>query len=188
MSVEVTTKAYRTMLEASSKFSYAGAVPDTDPRWLDPAERRAWLTLTALTIRLPAAVDAHLQRTAGLTLYEYYVLAMLSEEPTRTLRMSELAARTDASLSRLSHVVSKLERRGLTRRRPCPDDGRVTLAVLTDEGWQMVVDTAPAHVEYVRAMVFDALGPGDVEHVERIGGLLLSTLDPERRLLDRGGP
>ena len=188
MSVEVTTKPYRVMLEASSKVAYPEAVSDTDTRWLDHAERRAWLTLTALTIRMPAAVDAHLQRAAGLTLYEYYVLAMLSEESTRTLRMSELAARTDASLSRLSHVVSKLERRGLTRRQPCPDDGRVTLAVLSDEGWKMVVDTAPAHVEFVRSMVFDALGPGDVEHVERIGGLLLNTLDPERQLLDRGRP
>lgn len=156
-----------------------------EPRWLDVAERRAWMTLIALTIRLPAAVEGQLQRDAGLTLYEYYVLAMLSEEPSRTMRMSELAARTDASLSRLSHVVSKLEHRGLASRSPCAGDGRVTMAELTEGGWHTVVATAPGHVEHVRQLVFDALEEADAEQLDRIGGLLLATLDPEHRLLDR---
>ncbi|MBB0247397.1 MarR family transcriptional regulator, partial [Streptomyces alkaliphilus] len=127
----------------------------TDPRWLTPEERAAWLELVGLFIRLPTALDAQLRRDAGLSHFEYQVLAGLSEAPDRTLRMSDLAVFADGSLSRLSHVVKRLEQRGWVRRTPDPTNGRYTLAVLTDAGMEKVVATAPGHVEEVRRLVFD---------------------------------
>ncbi|MEV6737141.1 MarR family transcriptional regulator [Streptomyces sp. NPDC051104] len=118
-----------------------------EPRWLTSDERDAWLSLIAMTIKLPAALEAQLQRDAAITLYEYLVLAGLSEAPDRTRRMSDLAVLANGSLSRLSHVVKRLERRGWVRREPCPEDGRATNAVLTEAGWTKTVATAPGHVE-----------------------------------------
>ena len=92
-------------------------------------------------------LDAQLRADSGLTHFEYFVLAMLSEAPERTLRMTALAQRTNATLPRLSHVVSRLEDRGLVERFPCPEDGRATNARLTRPGWDAVVAAAPGHVD-----------------------------------------
>src|SRR5687767_9175593 len=102
-----------------------------EPRWLDDEEQQTWLALVGMIIRLPAALDAQLQRDAGMSHFEYQVLAGLSMSPGRTRRMSELAGFTEGSLSRLSQAVGRLEKRGWVRRTPDPADGRYTLAVLT---------------------------------------------------------
>lgn len=130
-----------------------------EPRWLTDEEQQAWRPFAALLFRLPAALDAQLQRDAQITHFEYMVLISLSEAPDRTSRMSDLAAMANGSLSRLSHVVSRLERRGWVRRESCPGDGRFINAVLTDEGLEKVVATAPGHVEAVRKLIVDALTP-----------------------------
>lgn len=135
------------------------AGPDEQPRWLSAGEQTAWRPFVALLFRLPAALDQQLQRDAGVTHFEYMVLSSLSEAPGRTLRMSDLATMASGSLSRLSHVVSRLERRGWVRREPCPGDGRYINAVLTEEGWSKVVETAPGHVEAVRRLLIDVLTP-----------------------------
>ena len=96
----------------------------TEVRWLSTDERATWLRLVAVLGLLPAALEAQLHRDEGLTLFEYLCLAMLSEAPERTLRMTALAARTNATLPRLSRVISGLERSGLVVREPCPEDGR----------------------------------------------------------------
>ena len=132
-----------------------------EPRWLTDEEQQAWRPLASLLFRLPAALDAQLQRDAKITHFEYMVLISLSEAPDRTLRMSDLAAMASGSLSRLSHVVSRLERRGWVRRESCPGDGRFINAVLTDTGWDKVVATAPGHVEAVRKLIVDGLSPGE---------------------------
>src|SRR5579859_1008628 len=111
--------------------------------WLSDQQQAAWRPFVALLLRLPAVLDAQLQKDAGITQFDYLVLSGLSEAPNRTLRMSELAATASSSLSRLSHVVSRLEARGWVRREPCPGDGRGINAVLTDAGWQKVLATAP---------------------------------------------
>jgi DNA-binding MarR family transcriptional regulator len=139
-------------------------------RWLDEDELRAWLRLAGVMLKLSPALDSQLQRDCDLTHFDYLCLAMLSETDDRTLAMSELAARTNASLSRLSHVVSKLERRGWVARTPSPESRRVTLVRLLEEGWQVLVDAAPGHVETVRSLVFDGLSAEDVAALERIAG------------------
>jgi DNA-binding MarR family transcriptional regulator len=151
-----------------------------DARWLDAEEREAWLSLIAVAELLPAALDAQLRRDAGLTHFDYFVLAMLSEAPERTLRMTALAQHTNATLPRLSHVVRRLEERGLIDRFPCPEDGRATNAHLTDAGWDTVVGAAPAHVDTVRRLALDPLSPTQVKQLRRIADALLTGLDPDR--------
>ena len=151
-----------------------------EPRWLDEQEQAAWRCLVGLVTQLPAALDARLQRESGLTHFEYWVLSALSEAPERTLRMSGLAAMAHGSLSRLSHVAGRLERRGLLARRPDPADGRSTLATLTDAGWDVVRAAAPGHVATVRRLVFDALTPEQTRQLHDIGGRVLAEVEAER--------
>ena len=146
-------------------------------RWLNEDELRAWLKLAGVMLKLAPTLDTQLQRDSDLTHFDYLCLAMLSEEKDRMLRMSGLAGRVNASLSRLSHVVSKLEKRGLVQRTPCPDSRRVTMVSLTDEGWRHLVKAAPGHVETVRALVFDGLSASDVAALERIAGHIVERIE-----------
>ncbi len=148
-------------------------------QWLDDDEMVAWVRLAAVLELLPGVLDSQLRRDAGLTHFEYFVLAMLSEAPERTLRMTGLAARTNATLPRLSHVIRRLEERGLVERFPCPQDGRATNARLTDAGWDKVVATAPGHVDTVRAHVIDALTREQVHQLAQIAGAILEQVDPK---------
>jgi DNA-binding MarR family transcriptional regulator len=148
------------------------------PRWLDADELAVWMKLSVVLMRLPQELDAQLQRDAGLSWFEYLILAGLSEAPERTLRMSRLAVLANGSLSRLSHGVARLERRGWVVRRPCPEDGRYTNATLTDAGWEKIVATAPGHVETVRRLVVEALGPGQLKDLDAVVDRLLARLLP----------
>lgn len=150
-----------------------------EPRWLDDDEHLTWLALGSLLMRLPGALDAQLQRDAGLSHFEYQVLAGLSMAPRRTLRMSVLGDFVEGSLPRLSQVVGRLEKRGWVRRRPDPADGRFTLAVLTDDGWNKVVATAPGHIEEVRRLVFDPLTKAQQRQLRAIGDRITHAVDPD---------
>jgi DNA-binding MarR family transcriptional regulator len=149
----------------------------SEPRWLTPAEQRAWRSLARILFRLPAALDAQLQRESRLSHFEYMVLACLSEAPGRTLRMSDLAAMAHGSLSRLSHVVKRLEKRDWVHRSPCVEDGRYINATLTDSGYAKLVDSAPGHVAAVRTLVVDTLSAGQIEELAEIGGRIAEALD-----------
>jgi DNA-binding MarR family transcriptional regulator len=134
-----------------------------DPVWLTPEELHIWQGLHAALTLVPVILDRQLQRDAQLSFLEYYVLAGLSESASGTMRLSDLAMLANAELSRISHLVARLERRGLLHRRPDPDDGRYTNAILTENGRQQVRDAAPGHVTAVRQLIFagldeDALG------------------------------
>ena len=94
-----------------------------ETQWLDDEQLDAWVKLVAVVELLPGVLDSQLRRDAGFTHFEYFVLAMLSEAPDSTLRMTSLAQRTNATLPRLSHVVRRLEERDLVERFPCPEDG-----------------------------------------------------------------
>jgi len=153
---------------------------DEEPtRWLDADERATWLSLSRIIVKLPSALDAQLERDADLNYFEYIVMAMLSEQETRTLRMSQLAALTNASLSRLSHVAKRLESRGFLRREPDPDDGGYTRAVLSDAGLDKVVSSASGHVTAVRELVFDALTPSQQRRLRESIGAILTRVDPD---------
>ncbi|RRO20763.1 MarR family transcriptional regulator [Saccharopolyspora rhizosphaerae] len=131
---------------------------------------------------VPAALDAQLQRDAGLTMFGYWVLAMLSEAPGRQLRMSHLAQQSNASPSRVSHVVSRLEQQGFVARRKAEDDARGSIAELTEDGLAKVVATAPGHVEKVRSLIIDALSEEQVTLLDELCSALLARVDPEGAL------
>lgn len=147
--------------------------------WLSAEEMSAWRRFVAVVELLPGALDAQLQRDADLSHFEYFVMAMLSETPGRTLRMTELSIETNATLPRLSHLVARLEKRGYVRRTPCEEDRRATNATLTTSGWEKVVAAAPGHVGAVRHNVIDPLGPRDIADLDRIMGRMLSRLAPD---------
>ena len=147
----------------------ASTVGGVEQRWLDEQQQqtwRAWLTLAEL---LPRTLDAQLQRDAGISHAAYVVLAMLSEAPDRSRRMSDLARRANQSQSRLSHTVARLEERGWVRRERSAEDGRGALAVLTDAGWDVVREVAPGHVDAVREAMF---GPLTDEQARALGEAL----------------
>lgn len=162
------------------ELGYAGRV-DTphEPRWLDDDEQKTWLRTLAMIMRLMPALDAQLQRDAGLSNFEYQVLAGLSESEGRTMRISTLAKMAEGSLARVSQVLSRLEKRGWIRRMPDPEDGRYTLAVLTDDGFEVVRRAAPGHVETVRRYVFDPLTRAQVRQLAAISGRVLTAIDPD---------
>ena len=149
-----------------------------EPRWLTAEEQRTWLAVMAMVTWLPDAVDAQLQRDAGISHFEYQVMAMLSMSPQRTRRMSEVAALANGSLTRLSRTVDRLDKRGWVIRRPDPEDGRSTLAVLTDAGWDKVAATAPAHVAEVRRLVLDPLTRTQVRQLREIAERIRQVAQP----------
>lgn len=150
--------------------------------WLDADQLHSWLRLVAVVELLPGSLDAQLRRDSNLSHFEYYVLARLSEAPQRTLRMTALASQTNATLPRLSHVVARLEERGLVERAACEADRRATNARLTEAGWTTIVQAAPGHVAQVRAMVVDALEPAELAALGSAAGKILARLDPDNRM------
>jgi len=145
----------------------------TQPRWLSDEQQQVWRRFVQVLIKMPAALEAQLQRDAGLTHMGYLVLITLSERDDRRLAMSRLAKLASASLSRLSHVVARLEAQGWVRRERDPDDGRVQIAVLTDAGYAKVVDSAPGHAEAVQQLLFDRLTPAQMRQLARLADALL---------------
>ena len=148
-------------------------------RWLDEQQQRTWRAWLTVSELVPRVLDAQLQRDAGLTHAAYVVLAMLSEAPNRSRRMSDLARRANQSQSRLSHTVARLEERGWVRRERSPEDGRGNVAVLTDAGWDVVRSVAPGHVEAVRSAFFDPLEPGETAAIGTALQRILDRLEPE---------
>ncbi|NGY61860.1 MarR family transcriptional regulator [Lentzea sp. NEAU-D13] len=140
--------------------------------WLNADEKEAWNGLASLMLLLPGRLEAPLQQESGLSLFDYLVLSHVSEAPDRRMRMSELAHLANGSLSRLSNVVKRFEQRGWVVRSPDPDDGRYTVASLTDEGFEVVEAAAPTHLRTVRELVLDPLTAADRQALTRIAAKL----------------
>ena len=135
-------------------------------RWLTGDEEQAWRAVASMMHEVRSALECQLERDSNLSFIEYHTLARLSEEETRTLRMSELAEVIHASLSRLSHLVSRLEKWGFVRREPDPTDGRYTNAILTKAGYDKLRRSAPAHVDSVRQLVIDEFSPTELAKLQ----------------------
>ncbi|TQE43840.1 MarR family transcriptional regulator [Corynebacterium phoceense] len=137
----------------------------SEPRWLDEEELDAFSSLMYVNLQLINKLDRQLRKDAGMSFYDYTVMSRLSEAPEHTMRMSALGHITGGSLSRLSQVVTRLEKNGWVRREPDPSDGRFTVAILTEAGWDTVVATAPGHVEAARRIVIDRLTRAQVRQL-----------------------
>jgi DNA-binding MarR family transcriptional regulator len=146
-------------------------------KWLTAAEVDSWLSVVRMMTWLPWSIDQQLRRDSNLAMVEYQVLARLSNSPQRTLRMSLLADLVNSSLSRLSHLVKRLEERGLVRREPDPTDGRFTNAILTDEGFRTLAEAAPGHVAHVRSLVVDVLSPEQLRRLGLSADRIMSRID-----------
>ncbi|MGX9888507.1 MarR family winged helix-turn-helix transcriptional regulator [Streptomyces sp. NPDC002276] len=151
-----------------------------EPRWLDGDEQQQWYAFAYVLTQLPAALEARMQRDAGIAHFEYMAMSTLSMAPDRTLRMSELAQYAGSTLSRLSNVVIRLEKRGWTRRHPDPADGRATLVTLTDDGMDKVVAAAPCHLDAVRRLVFDPLSKAQQRQLGAVSQRMLDALKAPR--------
>ncbi|MFD5079834.1 MarR family winged helix-turn-helix transcriptional regulator [Streptomyces sp. NPDC058371] len=152
----------------------------TTTRWLTPEELRAWKAYLAASLLLDDAIDRQLQQEAGMPHLYYSVLATLSDAPDRRLRMTELAEALKITRSRLTYVVTRLEKDGTVRREGCPTDRRGNIAVLTEAGTAVLERTAPGHVETVRTAVFDHLTPEQVGQLEEIFTGIAETLQQNR--------
>lgn len=160
------------------------------PRWLNDDELSAWLNISDLVTLLPGMLDASMQRHADMSFYEYMVLAMLSERHDHTVQLSVLAELTAGSLSRLSHVLTRLEKKGWVTRSRVPGNARLRQATLTPEGLAKVQQTAPNHVADVRALVFDHLSPEQVRQLAQLTDPIVASVRPEigPRPAGRGRP
>lgn len=154
----------------------------TTPRlgWLTAEQQKIWRSYLLAKTRIDDYLDDALTEFA-LSLDEYELLVRLSEADGRTLRMGELASSVRHSRSRLTHTVARMEKRGLVRREPCECDGRGVQAVLTDAGFKLLQAAAPTHVDSVREVFVDAIGPHDYEALGRAMASVLKVADAQGR-------
>jgi len=146
---------------------------------LSTEELETWSALATVLEWLPPALDAQLQRDSDLTHFEYGILFALADAPDRTLRMSVLADYANSSLPRLSRAATRLETKGWLTRRPDPDDGRYTLATLTESGAGKVEQATPGHVETVRRLVLDALTAAQKRQLREISRRVTAAIRTE---------
>ncbi|MDD7582041.1 MarR family winged helix-turn-helix transcriptional regulator [Corynebacterium sp. 32222D000AT] len=152
-----------------------------EPQWLDEEELEAFMSLMAVNIRLTAVLDAQLREDAGLSFFDYTVMSRLSEAPERRMRMRELAITANGSLSRLSQVVTRLEKKGWVERFPDPNDGRTTFAKLTDPGWDKVVASAPGHARQARTVVADKLTRSQIRTMTQVNNRIIKAIEEDPR-------
>jgi DNA-binding MarR family transcriptional regulator len=158
-----------------------GIMPDqrSSPEnpWLTDREQAAWRAYILSSLRLTALLDRELQHQADLPMSYYEILAMLSEAPEHSLRMSDLAEATHSLPSRITHAVNRMAKAGWIERRNCETDRRTWYATLTDAGLRMVQAAAPVHVQGVRRHLLDQLDAEDLADLERIFTKVRSYLD-----------
>ncbi|RLP76116.1 MarR family transcriptional regulator [Mycetocola tolaasinivorans] len=145
---------------------------------LSAGQLEVWASVATLLERLPTALDAQLQRDSGLTHFEHGLLYALDTAPERTQRLSTLAGYASSTLSRLSRAISRLEKKGWVRREIDPTDGRVTLAVLTDAGHELVLRSTPAHHALVERLVFESLTEQQVRQLGAISTRIAQAITP----------
>lgn len=140
----------------------------TTARWLSTEDQAVWRHYLRATMEINEALDRELAAEHGLSLNEYEVLVVLSEQEGHTIRMSHLADQLVNSRSRLTHTVRRMEQRGLVQRAACSRDGRGVNCTLTPEGFDVLAQAAPSHVESVRRNIFDKLTPDEVRQLGAI--------------------
>lgn len=148
-----------------------------ETRWLDEREARAWRAFERMRVVLTARLHRHLLQDAGMSGADYEVLVNLSEAPGGRLRAYELGAAMQWEKSRLSHQLSRMERRGLVQRQDCPTDARGLFVVLTAEGRAAIEGAAPQHVDDVRRYLVDVLTPAQLDSLAEISETVLEALD-----------
>ena len=148
----------------------------TEPRWLDDGQQCAWRSFLAMHTQLTARLHRQLQDDSGLSLADFDVLVQLTDRPDGRVRVLRLARALQWEKSRLSHHLSRMQRRGLITREECPEDARGAIVVLTPAGRQAIEQAAPQHVETVRDLFFDQLTTEQVDALHAITERVLAHL------------
>jgi DNA-binding MarR family transcriptional regulator len=149
----------------------------SEVRWLSPEEQRLWRRWLRLNAQLNASLHREMQDDSGLSHPDFEVLVNLTDSPEGRVRVSDLACQMLWERSRLSHHVTRMERRGLVRRAGCMEDGRGAFIEITEQGRATIERAAPGHVEAVRRLVFDVLSDQDAAQLESLVDKLLARLD-----------
>ena len=149
----------------------------SDFRWLTAEEQRVWRRWMTLNAQLSATLQRELQDDAGLSTQDYEVLVHLTDNPEGRMRVTDLARLMQWERSRVSHHVTRMERRRLVQRVECAEDGRGAFVVITPQGRAAIEQAAPGHVNTVRRLVFDALSPEEVDSFGAIIEKALAQLD-----------
>lgn len=152
-----------------------------DEPWLSDVEQRLWRRWVGVSAKLPAAQHRQLQADSGLSLPDFVVLVLLTESDQGRVRVSDLARGLEWERSRVSHHVSRMQRRGLVRKDECPDDARGAFVVVTAQGRAAIEAAAPGHAREVRRLVFDQLSASDVEVISDALARIEQVLDAGRR-------
>ncbi len=147
-------------------------------QWLTAGEQRAWRALLRMSSGLDARLNRELLANSGLSLADYDVLVLLTDVPDGRLRVFELAHELGWEQSRVSHHLSRMQRRGLVVRESCATDRRGAFVVLTEQGRSAITAAAPGHVATVRRLVFDGLAPEQVAALEVTASQVLARLEP----------
>ena len=154
------------------------AVTPSGRGWLSDDELALWAPLATLLERLPAALDAQLQRDSDLSHFEHGVLYALGSSPDGALRLSVLAGYANSTLSRLSRAITRLEKRGWVRREIDAADGRFTLGVLTAAGREKLAESTPAHHALIRELVFGSLTATQARQLAALSGKIAQAIGP----------
>lgn len=149
----------------------------TGTRWLDDDEQRAWRAFMRMQGKLAAQLNRQLQTESGLSLADYEVLVQLTDVPDGRLRPFELQRALQWEQSRLSHHLTRMQRRGLIAREECDEDGRGAFVVLTDAGRHAITAAAPGHVDTVRRLFFDGLTRDQITMLRQVSDKVLDLLD-----------
>jgi DNA-binding MarR family transcriptional regulator len=146
-------------------------------RWLTAEEQRVWRRWLTLNAQLSATLQRELQDDAGLSTQDYEVLVHLTDNAEGRMRVTDLARLMQWERSRVSHHVTRMERRHLVQRVECAEDGRGAFVVITQQGRAAIEQAAPGHVNTVRRLVFDVLSPEEVDSFGAIIDKALAQLD-----------
>ena len=155
----------------------------SDVQWLTAEEERVWRRWLTLNARLSATLHRELQDDAGLSMPDFEVLVHLTDSPEGRVRVTDLARLMQWERSRVSHHVTRMERRRLVQRVECAEDGRGAFVLITPPGRAAIEQAAPGHVNMVRRLIFDALSPEEVDAFATIIEKMLAQLDKQP-----GGP
>lgn len=150
----------------------------TEVQWLDDHEQRVWRQWLRLNSTLTARLARQMLEESGLSLPDFEVLVRLSESPEHRIRVVALADGLRWERSRLSHHLTRMEKRALVQRQECPQDRRGAYVVITPAGLSALDGAAPAHVRQVRCAVFDVLSDQELGLLDQLTAKLLSGLDP----------
>jgi DNA-binding MarR family transcriptional regulator len=149
----------------------------SEPRWLSADEQRLWRRWLRLNATVSATLHREMQDESGLSSPDFEVLVNLTDSPEGRVRVSDLACQMLWERSRLSHHVTRMERRGLVCRAGCVEDGRGAFIEITPQGRARIEQAAPAHVETVRRLLFDVLTDEDAAQLEQLVDKLLAKID-----------